>query len=87
MDQVVQIIGALLILSGYAANQFGLLDARSVTYLVLNTAGSAILAVLGYHERQWGFFLLEGVWAIVSVWGLYRYLTTTQAPRADDVSP
>ncbi len=76
MDQVVQIIGALLILSGYAANQFGYLQAHSLTYLILNAAGSAILAVLGYHERQWGFFLLESVWAIVSVWGLYRLVSS-----------
>lgn len=76
MDQIVQVAGALLILSGYAANQFGVLNAHSFTYLVLNATGSAILAVLGYHERQWGFFLLEGVWAIVSVCGLYRLLAT-----------
>ena len=75
MDQIVQIIGALLILSGFAANQFGYLKPHSLTYLLLNAVGSAILAVLGYVERQWGFFLLEGVWAIVSVWGLYRLQT------------
>ena len=81
MDQVVQIIGALLILTGYAASQFGKLDPRSLAYLLLNAAGSAILAVLGYIERQWGFFLLEGVWALVSLWGLYRLFTA--GPDAD----
>lgn len=71
MEQIVQIIGALLILAGFAGAQFGFLNPHSWTYLVLNAIGSTILAVLGYHERQWGFFLLEGVWAVVSVWGLY----------------
>ena len=75
MEQIIQIIGALLILSGFAGAQFGWMNPHSWTYLILNAIGSAILAVLGYHERQWGFFLLEGVWAIVSVWGLYAKAT------------
>jgi hypothetical protein len=72
VDQAIQVVGALLILTGYAASQFGKLNAHSLIYLLLNAIGSAILAVLGYIERQWGFFLLEGVWALVSVWGLIR---------------
>ena len=56
MDQIIQIIGALLILSGFAGSQFGYLDQRSWTYLIVNALGSAILAFLGWHERQWGSF-------------------------------
>jgi len=41
-------------------------------YLALNLVGSAILAVLALVESQWGFLLLEGVWAIVSAWSLAR---------------
>jgi hypothetical protein len=70
MAQVVQLIGALLVLGGFAGSQFGALDLRSFTYLLVNAVGSAILAVLGYYERQWGFHLLEFVWAVVSIWGI-----------------
>jgi hypothetical protein len=70
VDQVIQIVGALLILSGFAGSQFGWLDQRSWTYLIVNGLGSAILAVLGWYERQWGFFLLEFVWALVSIWSM-----------------
>jgi hypothetical protein len=72
MDQVVQIVGALLILAAYAAAQFGALNQRSRVYLGLNLVGSAVLAVLAWHEDQWGFLLLEGVWALVSLWGLIQ---------------
>jgi hypothetical protein len=70
MDQLVQVFGSLLILAAFAAAQRGALDQASRTYLSLNLIGSAILAVLAFHERQWGFLLLEASWAAVSAWSL-----------------
>jgi hypothetical protein len=71
VDQIVQIAGALAILAAYALAQLGRLDQRSTSYLTLNLVGSVVLTVLAWHEEQWGFFLLEGVWAIVSAYGFY----------------
>ena len=70
MDQVVQIVGALLILVAYAAAQLGAMDQHSRAYLVLNLVGSVVLAALAWFEQLWGFLLLETVWAAVSLWGL-----------------
>jgi hypothetical protein len=72
VDQLVQIAGALLILAAFAAQQLGRMRADSRTYLLLNLAGSAVLAVLALREEQWGFLLLEAVWALVSAWSLWR---------------
>jgi hypothetical protein len=74
MDQLVQVFGSLLILAAFAAAQRGVLDQASRTYLTLNLIGSAILAVLAAHERQWGFLLLEASWAAVSAWSLQATL-------------
>jgi uncharacterized membrane protein len=70
MDQVIQIVGALLILAAFTAVQLERMRPDSRLYLALNLVGSAILAVLAVIASQWGFVLLEGVWAIVSAWGL-----------------
>jgi hypothetical protein len=72
VDQIVQIAGALLILAAFAAAQFGKLHVDSQLYLWLNLVGSVILAVLAFVEEQWGFLLLETVWAIVSAYSLTR---------------
>jgi hypothetical protein len=78
VHQVVQVIGALLILSGFVLAQFRLLDPRSLWYLVVNLVGSAILTVDAWRQDQWGFFLLELVWAIVSAWGLTQLVRGRQ---------
>ena len=72
MDQLVQVFGSLLILTAFVAAQRGTLPTTSRSYLILNLVGSAILTVLAAHERQWGFLLLESVWAVVSGWALLR---------------
>ena len=78
MHQLIQIVGALLILAGFVAAQFRMLDPLSLPYLLVNLVGSSILTVDAWREAQWGFFLLELVWAIVSAWGL-----AAAGPRAD----
>ena len=72
MDQVPQIIGAVLILAAFVANQQHRLSSDSVPFLAMNTAGAGILAVVAVVERDLGFLLLEAVWSLVSARGLVR---------------
>lgn len=69
--QVVQVVGALLVLAAFVAAQLGRLRTSSVAYLGLNLVGSALLAVLAALGPNWGFLLLEGVWGVVSAWSLW----------------
>ena len=78
MDQVIQVVGALLILVAFTAVQLQRMRPDSRLYLALNLVGSAVLAVLAFLGSQWGFVLLESVWAVVSAWGLAAAL---RAPK------
>lgn len=82
MEQLVQIVGALLILVAFAGVQFGRMDPATRWYLWLNFVGSLILAVLAYTGSQWGFLMLEGIWAIVSAWGIVQ-LARGRPPSGD----
>lgn len=74
MSDIWQIIGAAMVLGGFALAQFRVISQQSYLYLLLNICGSGILAVLAVLSYQWGFLLLEGGWALVSCWGLITRL-------------
>jgi hypothetical protein len=74
MLQLMSIGGAILVLGAYAANQLGMAGPERLSYTLFNLVGSAVLALIAVIERQWGFLLLEGVWALVSAWALVQFV-------------
>jgi hypothetical protein len=72
MDQIVQVLGSVLILVAFVAAQRGRLSTDSRRYLVLNLVGATVLAVLAAHAHQLGFLLLESSWALVAGRSLVR---------------
>lgn len=72
MLQLVSVLGAVLILVPFAGSQLGKLPPDTIAYQLMNLIGSGMLTVVAAVERQYGFILLEGTWAIVSVIGLAR---------------
>lgn len=86
MIQAISIAGAILILLPFTATQFGKLSTDSLSYLLMNLIGSAALTTVAVIERQYGFILLEGTWAVVSAAGLARLLGRF-SPISGDKTP
>jgi hypothetical protein len=73
-SHVVQVGGSVLLLIAFVFFLAGWLKPKAMPYLVLNTAGSTVLALNAVAERQPGIVLLEGTWALASLAGLTREL-------------
>jgi hypothetical protein len=78
--QAISVIGALLILGAFAANLLQWMNTSNLWYSLLNFVGSAILLVVAVLDQQFGFILLEGAWALVSLWGIIAALQGGGAP-------
>lgn len=78
-----QLVAALLVLAAFASAQLRWLTTNSPTYLVLNLVGSTTLAVLAGLGGQYGFLLLNVVWAVVSVCSLVRLAREGRSARAN----
>ncbi len=74
MESLIELLGAILLLSAFVLAQAGRLETLSSTYLLLNLAGSGILASVAAFDRDFGFLLLEGAWAAVSAYAVVRRL-------------
>ena len=77
MTQIISLIAAMLILLPFALTQMSRMLTTSISHLSMNLAGSAALTVIAFANRQYGFILLEGVWAVMSAIGLLRALRTS----------
>jgi hypothetical protein len=73
--QVISFIGAVLILSAYMGLQLNRLAAETIAFQTLNLFGGIFLCVTAVSLRQYGFILVEGLWAILSAIGLWRVVT------------
>lgn len=70
--QVVSLLGAAMVLAGYAMIQSGWCRELDAVYLALNIVGSLLLGVVAVVERQFGFIVLEFAWAGLGIVGAVR---------------
>ena len=72
MATAIQIVGALLVLTGFFLIQTGRWRPDAYPYLFVNLLGSLVLTGCAVAAEQWGFVLLNGVWGTVAAVSIVR---------------
>jgi len=69
---IIGIAGALIILLVFGLNEFNKLSNNSLTYDILNFAGSGLLIMNAAYFHSWPFLILNIVWLLVSLRGVLK---------------
>jgi hypothetical protein len=70
-------LGVLQILLAYALNVIGRISNNSLIFIVLNFIGASMACLASILLNYWPFIILEAVWALVSLYSLFKFKIKT----------
>ncbi len=73
-SDIVGSIGVVLMLSAFILNMIDKLDDDDLLYIVLNLIGGFLSCIASFMISYTPFMILEGIWTIVSIWGVHDYM-------------
>jgi hypothetical protein len=73
-NDIVGTIGVGLILFAYYLNTANLIKKNGQLYYVMNILGAGIACYASFLINYWPFVVLEGMWTLVSIYGLMRVM-------------
>lgn len=71
-NDIIGAIGVWLILFAYFLNTAGLIKNDKRIFYVMNIIGAALACYASFLIDYWPFVILEGVWTLVSIYGLMK---------------
>lgn len=73
-NQAISLVGAGCVLAAYVGHQMEWIDARGVSYNIINAVGSLLLGYIALFPFKIGFVVLESAWVLVSLYALMNVL-------------
>jgi len=71
-NDIIGSIGVGIILIAYYLNTASLIIKNGKLFYVLNIIGAAVACYASWLIDYWPFIVLEGMWTLVSIYGLMR---------------
>ena len=81
------IVAGVCFVVAFGALNFGLLKASSPLYQTLNFFGALGFTYTAISPFNPGLFILEAVWAIVALYGLWKIWAKRSQPEVDAATP
>jgi hypothetical protein len=66
-------LGVFQILLAYVLNVTGKVTHKSLLFIILNFIGASMACLASILLNYWPFIILEGVWALVSLYSLVTF--------------
>jgi predicted membrane protein len=76
-------VGVLLIVIAYLLLQLDKLPSSSLSFSLLNAAGSLLIMLSLIFKFNASAFLIEVFWFLISLIGLWKWLVSRKKPRMD----
>jgi len=73
-SEIMGSLGVAILLLAFLLNMLKIIKTESLSYILLNFIGAAIACFASWLIPYFPFVILEGVWAVVSLVSLVRYL-------------
>ena len=75
--------GVVLILIAYAATMSGRMQVGDLRYSLANAIGAAAILVSLFYSFNFASFLIEIAWLVISIYGLWRALSSRTASEGE----
>jgi uncharacterized protein with PQ loop repeat len=73
-SEIMGSLGVTILLLAFVLNMLKIIKTESLSYLLLNFIGASIACFASWLIPYFPFVILEGVWAVVSLVSLVKYL-------------
>ncbi len=73
-NDIIGTIGVGLILIAYYMNTVNMIKKNGQLFYVMNILGAGIACYASFLINYWPFVVLEGMWTLVSIYGLMRVM-------------
>ena len=74
INDIIGSLGTVMMLTAFILNLTDRIDDDDLSYILLNLFGGTLACYASCMIPYIPFIVLEGVWSIASLWGLYDYV-------------
>jgi predicted membrane protein len=70
---LIGILGVIIIIIGYMLLQLEKIDAKDLSFSILNTLGALLIIISLLYAWNLPSFIMEFTWMMISLYGIFKY--------------